>query len=704
MNTLHVAQNHPSASDANPGSDCLPFLTIQAAASLAGPGDRVEIHEGIYRERVSPVRGGVSGSPILFEAAAGEHVSIRGSDLVAETWQSVPGKPCLNRLSLTLVPLGTAAYAGICDAATYGDFNPYQWQYNRKSLARPLQRSLGELQKKIQNFEKKIADTDGSGTELVNWKSKLEALRLEFAQRSHKENPRLYTTLGQIFDRGRELREVEYISDLEALPNTWLVSPDGTELWAHFENDAGREIRREVEITTRHTVFSPLNRGLGYITLRNLTIEHGASYFPSWGDGGWAQSGLLSTRGGHHWTVQNCTIRLAKAIGMDCGSEGASENAEGGPPAPQGRHEELKKTTAGYHLIENNHISDNGHCGIAGIGHHGTRLLYNYIERNNSLGLTAPWWEFGGVKFHHCYDALIEGNIVRDNDAHGIWLDNQFQGTRVTRNVIVNNLWSGINVEYGRGPCMIDHNVIAYTRQGDGIYGHDVAEMTIAHNLLYANAGFGVWLAYCTNRVPMEDACSDHRILNNLILGNKIGAVSLPIPWAAAKNNISDGNLLMGSGQILDEGSGPFPPFFQFNNKSHCAQFPRVCPGEETQTSENVAKNLLALMDAAKVPEALRPNLQHWDRHFMVTWEVWQAVLGNDLNSRSCRAVRDGLQSRNLGWTFSFDGSEKDVLCQGLPELSRDFYGRAIPAKPLPGPFQNLLKGEQTLVLVPRKL
>ncbi|NJK93503.1 MAG: right-handed parallel beta-helix repeat-containing protein [Blastochloris sp.] len=348
----------------------------------------------------------------------------------------------------------------------------------------------------------------------------------------------------------------------------------------------------------------PLQRGLGYLILRGLTIEHGANHFGCWGVNNWGQCGLLSTRGGHHWTIENCIIRHAKGAGIDCGIEGAKEKAEGGPPFPDLEHATVDWTVVGHHLIQNNHISDNGLCGICGLGQTGTQLLYNHIERNNALGWTSPWWEFGGAKFHYFFDGRIEGNLIRDNEAHGLWLDCQFKGTRVTRNVILNNLWSGINLEYARGPVLVDHNIIALTRQGDGIYGHDVSEMTIAHNLLYANSNFGVWLAYCTNRVPVEDAGSDHRILNNMILGNKIGAVSLSLPWLGSKNNLSEHNLLMGSGQNLDEGSGPFPPFFQINNKSHCAQFAHVCPGDEVQDAETVTRHL---ENSWRKPRSLTP-------------------------------------------------------------------------------------------------
>ncbi|MFQ3577851.1 MAG: right-handed parallel beta-helix repeat-containing protein, partial [Verrucomicrobiia bacterium] len=579
MSIVHVNIQSPRAAETKDGSEGAPLRGIGAAARLAGPGDTVVIHPGIYRERVSPERGGTAEAPVVYRAAQKGTVFLRGSDLIEAEWHTVAGYSTLLALPLSRVPKGAEAYGGVCDPTRYGDFNPWWLQYNRKMPARPLEASLEDLRGRVADFQKKIAQSDGSGTELVNWKQKLEALTVELEQRSDPKNPRLFTTLGQVFDHGLPLHEVEYVMEAAAIPGTWLVSPDGQELWVHFPEQPGRPGLRKVELSTRHTVFAPRTRGLGHIHLLDLVIEHGCNYFPTWGDTGWGQAGLVSTRGGHHWTIRGCVIRHAKAIGMDCGTEGGEENAEDGPPMANAgpHHRGLRATTAGYHEIEDNDISDNGHCGICGIGHHGTRLRFNRIERNNALGLTAPWWEFGGVKFHHCFDALIEGNIVRDNEAHGIWLDNQFQGTRVTRNLIVNNLWSGINLEYGRGPCLVDHNVIALTRHGDGIYGHDCAEMTIAHNLIYGNAGFGVWLAYCTSRVPVADACSDHRIVNNMILGNKIGAVSLPLEWAGAKNNRSEHNLLMGSGQTLDEGSGPFLPLFQINNKSHCAQFEPIC-------------------------------------------------------------------------------------------------------------------------------
>jgi len=56
--TYYVDNRNPRAADANPGTADLPFLTINRAAQVLQPGERVVILTGIYRERIDPLRGG----------------------------------------------------------------------------------------------------------------------------------------------------------------------------------------------------------------------------------------------------------------------------------------------------------------------------------------------------------------------------------------------------------------------------------------------------------------------------------------------------------------------------------------------------------------------------------------------------------------------------------------------------------------------
>lgn len=77
----HVSLNH--GNDTNEGSVDKPFKTISAAAQVAMPGDVITVHEGIYRERVAPPRGGTSDKKrIVYRAADNETVVITGSESV----------------------------------------------------------------------------------------------------------------------------------------------------------------------------------------------------------------------------------------------------------------------------------------------------------------------------------------------------------------------------------------------------------------------------------------------------------------------------------------------------------------------------------------------------------------------------------------------------------------------------------------------
>ncbi|UCF15355.1 MAG: carbohydrate-binding protein [Phycisphaerales bacterium] len=103
----HVSQ---SGSDTHKGSASAPFKTISAAARIAQPGDTITVHEGVYRERIDPPRGGASADKrIVYQAAAGERVTIRGSERVTG-WQ-----PVQNDAWKVTIPNGF-----------FGEFNPYQ--------------------------------------------------------------------------------------------------------------------------------------------------------------------------------------------------------------------------------------------------------------------------------------------------------------------------------------------------------------------------------------------------------------------------------------------------------------------------------------------------------------------------------------------------------------------------------------------------
>jgi hypothetical protein len=104
---LHVAT---TGKDSNPGTAAAPLLTIQAAANRAQPGDVITVHAGTYRERVNPPRGGLSDAKrIIYQAAPGEKVEIKGSEIV-KGWVKVE-----NDTWKTTLP-----------NSFFGTFNPYR--------------------------------------------------------------------------------------------------------------------------------------------------------------------------------------------------------------------------------------------------------------------------------------------------------------------------------------------------------------------------------------------------------------------------------------------------------------------------------------------------------------------------------------------------------------------------------------------------
>ena len=306
--------------------------------------------------------------------------------------------------------------------------------------------------------------------------------------------------------------------------------------------------RCAVEITVRERIFAPHRRNLGYLHVRGFTMEHCANQFP---DNFWKsdspQAGALGCRAGHHWLIENNTVRFAKSIGIDCGYEGRRD-LEGNQPTPN---------NTGFHILRNNVVVDNGCCGIAGMRSTATKIVGNVIQRNNLNHHLAP--EMGGIKVHYFVDGVIDGNLVTDNEAYGIWLDNVDRNARVTRNLVVANRGAGIFIELGEGPVLVDNNVVANTRAsldqqrpgGDGIYSVDASGINVINNLVFGSDRFGAFHQKLTQRP--RASVSEIKLLNNIFINNKAGRINLPLAGLDARNNRADHNLFGPGGDVCCE-------------------------------------------------------------------------------------------------------------------------------------------------------
>ena len=80
---LYVDRAHPRASDANPGSAALPWLTVGRAAARARAGDTVYIKAGLYLEP-APVliaHSGTAAAPVTYRSYGSDRVILDGAAL-----------------------------------------------------------------------------------------------------------------------------------------------------------------------------------------------------------------------------------------------------------------------------------------------------------------------------------------------------------------------------------------------------------------------------------------------------------------------------------------------------------------------------------------------------------------------------------------------------------------------------------------------
>jgi hypothetical protein len=260
--TLVVAQNHPNASDANPGTQDRPFKTISRAAELAQPGDTVLVHEGIYREWVAPARGGVEGKPITYQAAQTHKAIIRGSEVYSGQWEPT-GTPDVWR---TTMP-----------AEMFGTFNPF--------AARISEARGGGVQGQVFIDGQLMREAkDVVRTE------RIAATRPTTTRSAGTEPSARQPTSARRRSTRRTIIEQHGTDILESTPGSWICQ-DGRTLDVHFP--AGKRPGNcMVELSVRRRLFGPVRRAQNYIIVRGFVFEHCAN------DASFPQVGAVSCRSG----------------------------------------------------------------------------------------------------------------------------------------------------------------------------------------------------------------------------------------------------------------------------------------------------------------------------------------------------------------------------------------------------------------------
>lgn len=420
--TLHVSAQ---ATTLGNGSKEAPFRTIQQAADIAVPGDRVVVHEGTYREEVDPRNGGYTQyEPIVYEAAEGKHPVIKGSEVISD-WDKVDG---------------TLWHASVPNDV-FGKYNPFATKMEGDWLEQPhtWKLTLGEV--------------------YVNGKAMYQAESLDAARAAKKRE----TAPGPAW-----IDPVEPLLHPEDSVYQWYaeVREATTEIWANFQGlHPDQEL---VEINVRRSCFYPSKTGRDYITVRGFEMAQAAT---PWAPPTANQIGLIGPNWAKGWVIEDNRIHDAKCSAVSLGKEyttGDEDSFYGGcKPGYQfqleatflAHHRGWDRETVGSHIVRNNRIYDCGQNGIVG----NLGCIFSTIEGNDiyNIGVKHEFFghEIGAIKLHAPIDVVIRHNKLHSS-ALGMWLDWQAQGTRISSNLFYDNL-RDFMIEVTHGPCVVDNNIFA---------------------------------------------------------------------------------------------------------------------------------------------------------------------------------------------------------------------------------------------------
>jgi alpha-L-arabinofuranosidase len=386
--------------DSNDGSLNKPLKTIMAAVNLAMPGDVITVHAGVYREQVTPLRGGNSEDErIVYRAANGEKVAITGSEIIKgwkrtenDTWEAE-------------IPNGF-----------FGKFNPYD-----------------------------------------------DLIRGDWfwpTPKDRKYHTGAVYFKGDWLMEASQKEEVTKPAD-EKNPVWWAaVDSTTTTIWAQFKN--GDPNKDTVEINTRQTVFYPAKPFTNYITVRGFIMEHAATNWapPTAEQMGligthWSKGWIIENN------IIQYSKCVGIALGK-YGDEFDNRNTESADGYVGTINRALafgwNKSAIGGHIVRNNKIAYCEQAGIVGsLGCSFSTIEGNEIHDIHIRRLFSGA-EMAGIKFHGAVDVqIVNNNIFRTN--MGVWLDWMAQGAQLKNNLLHDNSLD-IFLEVNHGPLIISNNIL----------------------------------------------------------------------------------------------------------------------------------------------------------------------------------------------------------------------------------------------------
>ncbi len=504
---LHVATN---GDDTNPGTEAAPLRTIQRAATLAQPGDIITVHGGVYRERINPPRGGTSDTaPIVYAAARGEKVEIKGSEVV-KNW--VKAQDDVWKVTLP--------------NSFFGGFNPYSDLIH------------GDW------FDRKGRDHH-TGAVYLDGDWLTEAAGLEDVLKPMGKTPLWF---GQV-DKDNTTLWAQFPG---VNPNEQLVEIN-VRRTVFYPDQPGRNYITVRGFTMRQAATPwapPTAEQVGLIgthwskgwIIENNVISHSVC------------SGIALGKYGDQWdnTSANTAEGYVKTI------ERALTNG-------------WNKDTIGHHTVSNNTISHCEQTGVVGsLGAAFSTVTGNTIHDIHVRRLFSGA-EMAGIKFHAAIDTVIRSNHIY-RTCGGLWLDWMAQGTRVSGNLFHDNAGPDLFVEVDHGPFVVDNNLflsgtgLLDVSEG-GAYAHNLMTGKIITQP-ELNRSTPYHPAHSTTVAGLSKIQGGNdRFYNNIFIGNGAGTSSPEKPPARQPQRRSDFGLsvydereypLQTGGNVFYNGARPY--------------------------------------------------------------------------------------------------------------------------------------------------
>ncbi|MBI5819941.1 MAG: DUF1565 domain-containing protein [Verrucomicrobia bacterium] len=413
---FHIASN---GNDTNPGAKTAPLRTIQRAAELAQPGDVITVHEGVYRERINPPRGGTSDKKrIIYQAAPGEKVEIKGSEVIKK-WTKVQD-------DVWKTTLPNSFFRGF---NPYGDLIRGDW-FNPKGREHH------------------------TGAVYLNGDWLIEAAKLDDVMKPTGETLLWFGKVdGESTTIWAQFKGVN--------PNEQLVEIN-VRRTVFYPDKPGRNFITVRGFAMRHaaTPWAP------------PTAEQVGLIGTHWSKGWIIENNTVSH-----------SICSGIALGKhgDEFDNTSANSAEGYVKTIERAHAHAiawTKENIGHHVVRNNTVSHCEQAGVVGsLGCTFSTVTGNIIHDIHVRQLFTGA-EMAGIKFHAAIDTEISRNHIY-RTCRGLWLDWMAQGTRVTRNLFHDNAREDLFVEVDHGPFVVDNNIflspttLLDVSQG-GAYAHNL--------------------------------------------------------------------------------------------------------------------------------------------------------------------------------------------------------------------------------------